>query len=587
MQIHSLTLRRASAAAASAVMLIAVAGTSAANAQTPTTTTPSTSSATTTTSTTSASSSNSGCAPLHLLLVNGTTDSSPDAATDVDGGFFSQVAIPALVEANGDNGNKGVIDRSYVNYSASFGGKPGDQSKDTYEQSVQMGITNATEMLTDLASKCPDTQVFVGGYSQGAQVASALSREIGAGEGPIPADRFAGAALFSDPTRPAGSPVFASSSQTAPAAAPGAKGDSVESVQVAATQTPAGGGIAPETTGERSFGKVADRVASFCTAGDLACDTPADAPLARMVANIAGQSSMDTQDPVSILTSVGTALGQSVIYTGASVVNDNINFDSKAGAFTVKDSGTTVLNRMVAYSDPSKRQDGISEAVAAVTKIAGMGIAAAVTVAKDVLSPQSIAQIAAAGVAGPQAAIGVLGAKVLDATVKLVPPATIDKTVNLAFKEVKSGFADNKGLAKMATDTAYWDTIAKHGSYTSTPVGTKGQTPVELATDWILALAHDLTGDQVGANSARNHDQSGPLLAALGQQSRSATEILGTTSATTTSPSTVTTAPSSASATTTPARSTSAPASAGSSSPSSSLPPVSTTTATPTHAEIN
>ncbi|MCD2135869.1 cutinase family protein [Rhodococcus qingshengii] len=553
-----------------------MAGTSAANAQTPTST-PTPSSTTTTSSTTSASAADSGCTPLHLLLVNGTTDSSPDAPTDTDGGFFSQVAIPALVEANGDNGKKGVIDRSYVNYSASFGGKPGDQSKDTYEQSVQMGITNATAMLTDLASKCPDTQVFVGGYSQGAQVASALSREIGAGEGPISADRFAGAALFSDPTRPAGSPVFASSSQTAPAAAPGAKGDSVESVQVAATATPAGGGIAPETTGERSFGKVADRVASFCTAGDLACDTPADAPLARMVANIAGQSSMDTQDPVSILTSVGTALGQSVIYTGASVVNDNINFDSKAGAFTVKDSGTTVLNRMVAYSDPSKRQDGISEAVAAVTKIAGMGIAAAVTVAKDVLSPQSIAQIAAAGVAGPQAAIGVLGAKVLNATVKLVPPATIDKTVSLAFNEVKSGFADNKGLAKMATDTAYWDTIAKHGSYTTVPVGTGGQTPVELATDWILALAHDLTGDQVGGNAPRSLDQSGPLLAALGQQSRSATEILGprTTTGTMTSPTTTTTG-----ATTATTTATSSPA-------ASSSVATSTTTATPTQAGIN
>lgn len=576
MHIHSLTLRRSSAAAATAVMLIAMAGTSAANAQTPTST-PTPSSTTTTSSPTSASAADSGCTPLHLLLVNGTTDSSPDAPTDTDGGFFSQVAIPALVEANGDNGKKGVIDRSYVNYSASFGGKPGDQSKDTYEQSVQMGITNATAMLTDLASKCPDTQVFVGGYSQGAQVASALSREIGAGEGPISADRFAGAALFSDPTRPAGSPVFASSSQTAPAAAPGAKGDSVESVQVAATATPAGGGIAPETTGERSFGKVADRVASFCTAGDLACDTPADAPLARMVANIAGQSSMDTQDPVSILTSVGTALGRSVIYTGASVVNDNINFDSKAGAFTVKDSGTTVLNRMVAYSDPSKRQDGISEAVAAVTKIAGMGIAAAVTVAKDVLSPQSIAQIAAAGVAGPQAAIGVLGAKVLNATVKLVPPATIDKTVSLAFNEVKSGFADNKGLAKMATDTAYWDTIAKHGSYTTTPVGTGGQTPVELATDWILALAHDLTGDQVGGNAPRSLDQSGPLLAALGQQSRSATEILGsrTATGTTTAPATTTSGTTTATTTTT-----SSPA-------ASSSVATSTTAATPTHAGIN
>ncbi|HEY9312855.1 cutinase family protein [Williamsia sp.] len=568
MKIRNRTTRAAAASAGTALLLIAVAGTSAAGAQTPTPSPQGT--------TSSSVAAESGCTPLHLLLVNGTTESSPGTPTDQDGGFFSQVAIPALVEANGDNGKKGVIDRSYVNYSASFGGKPGDQSKDTYEQSVQMGITNATAMLTDLASKCPDTQVFVGGYSQGAQVASALSREIGAGEGPISADRFAGAALFSDPTRPAGSPVFASSSQTAPAAAPGAKGDSVESVQVAATATPAGGGIAPETTGERSFGKVADRVASFCTAGDLACDTPADAPLARMVANIAGQSSMDTQDPVSILTSVGTALGQSVIYTGASVVNDNINFDSKAGAFTVKDSGTTVLNRMVAYSDPSKRQDGISEAVAAVTKIAGMGIAAAVTVAKDVLSPQSIAQIAAAGVAGPQAAIGVLGAKVLNATVKLVPPATIDKTVSLAFNEVKSGFADNKGLAKMATDTAYWDTIAKHGSYTTTPVGTGGQTPVELATDWILALAHDLTADQVGGNTPRSLDQSGPLLAALGQQSRSATEILGsrTTTGTTTAPATT------SGTTTATTTTTSIPA-------ASSSVATSTTAATPTHAGIN
>ncbi|NMM90672.1 cutinase [Rhodococcus sp. SRB_17] len=571
MHIHSPNLQRAAAVALAALILASVTGTSGASAQTPTTTpSPTTTKPATMTAFAPA---DSGCTPLYLLMANGTTDSSPDAPTDQDGGFFSQVAIPALLEANGTSSKKTVIDRAYVPYSASFGGKPGDQSKDTYEQSVSMGITNATAMLTDLAARCPDTQVYLGGYSQGAQVISAVSREIGAGAGPISADRFAGAALFSDPTRPAGSPVFAAPSQTAPAAAPGAKGDSVESVQVAATKTPAGGGIAPETTGQRSFGKVADRVASFCTAGDLACDTPADAPLARMVANIAGQSSMDAQDPVAILTSVGTALGQSVIYTGASVVNDNINFDSKAGAFTVKDSGTTVLNRMVAYSDPSKRRDGISEAVAAVTKIAGMGIAAAVTVAKDVLSPQSIAQIAAAGVAGPQAAIGVLGAKVLAATVKLVPPATIDKTVTLAFNEVKSGFADNKGLAKIATDTAYWDTIAKHGSYTAVPVGTGGQTPVELATEWIIALAHDLTGDQASSTGPGKPDQSGPLLAAIGQQSRSASEILGTVATV-----------GSTSSTTAPATRTAA----ATSSPAASSPVgTSTSTAAPTQAGIN
>ncbi|HEY9315025.1 cutinase family protein [Williamsia sp.] len=525
MKIRNRTTRRAAASAGTALLLIAVAGTSAAGAQTPTPAPQGT--------TSSSVAADSGCTPLHLLLVNGTTESSPGTPTDQDGGFFSQVAVPALLEANG--GDNVVVDRSYVNYAASFGGKPGDRAKDSYEQSVEMGIENATAMLSDIAQKCPDTKVFVGGYSQGAQVASAVTREIGAGSGPISADQFAGAALFSDPTRRVGSPVFASQSQTSPAAAPGAKADSVESVQVAATSTPSGGGIAPQATAQLSFGAVADRVASFCTAGDLACDTPADAPLARMVANIAGQSSMDAADPVGILTSVGTALGQSVIFTGASVVNNNINFDSKAGVFTVKDSSQTVLNRMVAYSDPSKREAGISEAVAAVNKIAGMAIGAAVTVAKTVLTPESIAQIAAAGVAGPQAALGVLGLKLLDATVKLVPPATIDKTVQLAFKEVKSGIADNKGLAKIATDTAYWDTIAKHGSYTSVPVGTGGQTPVELATDWIVALAHDLTvSGKPSTSPASPTTKSGPLLAAVGQSTRSASEILAA-SATSTS----------------------------------------------------
>jgi hypothetical protein len=203
---------------------------------------------------------------------------------------------------------------------------------------------------------------------------------------------------------------------------------------------------------------------------------------------------------------------------------------------------------MVAYSDPSKREAGISEAVAAVNKIAGMAIGAAVTLAKTVLTPESIAQIAAAGVAGPQAALGVLGLKLLDATVKLVPPATIDKTVQLAFKEVESGIADNKGLAKIATDTAYWDTIAKHGSYTSVPVGTGGQTPVELATEWIVALAHDLTvSGKPSTSSASPTTKSGPLLAAVGQSTRSASEILA---AAATSTSTV--------PTTSPARTTSA-----------------------------
>lgn len=509
--------------------VIALSAVPAVSAAQPSSTTPTTAESSAAESSTSAPDSSS-CPQLHLVVVNGTTESSVDAPIDQDSGFFAQVTVPAMQQAN--SGGETLLDRSYVNYPASYGGKPGDSSSDTYSQSREIGIENGEKIIADIAAACPDTKFFISGYSQGADIAATLTRNIGAGDGPIDGAHLAGAARFSDPTRAEGEPVF-SSGNTSPAPAPGAFGDSVKQVQVAAS-APGGGGIATgarETAGG-SFGSVAGRVASWCTPGDLACDTPANAPLAKMVANISGEIKTNTQDPVGILTSVASALGQTVLYTGASVINNDIDFDSKAGHFTVKDSSKTVLNRMVAYSDPAKQQaDGIDEAISAVTKIAGMGIGAAVTVAKDFLNPASIAQIAAAGVAGPQAVLGVLGAKVLGAAVKLVPPATIDNTVKRAFDEVKQGITDNKGLVKLATDTQYWDTIAKHGSYASTPVGPNGETAVDLTTQWIVALAHDLAGTSPTAegNSAGSSstDRSGPLLGAVGEAVGSATEILG------------------------------------------------------------
>lgn len=486
----------------------------------------------TSSSTTTAQAEASDCPVLQLVLINGTTESAVGMSPDEDSGFLSQVAVPAVMEANeqaGTSSGQPVVGRIYVPYSASFGGKPGDSSTDPYAKSVQMGIDNARQILEGISQQCPDTKVFMSGYSQGGQAASAIVRDIGHGKGPIPGDKLAGAALYSDPTREAGSPVFpGSTSQTSPQPAPGSTGEAISQVRLGQAGVPAGGGIAPNTA-DRGFGSVAGRVASFCSAGDLACDTPADAPIAKMVANIAGQSTLDPDDPIAALTSVSAAVGQSVLYTGASVVNDNIDFNSRAGQFEVKQSSETVLNRMVRYSDPANQADGISEAVTALTKVAGMAIGAAVTVAKDVLSPQSIAQIAAAGVAGPQAAALAFGARLLDATVQLVPSATVDKAAKLAFREIEQGVVDNKGLVRMAFDTQYWETVAKHGSYNAVPVGVAGQTPVELTKDWVVALAHDLTSRSGGAGKlpgTSSADWSGPLLAAAGQSVLSATQIL-------------------------------------------------------------
>lgn len=467
------------------------------------------------------------CPVLHLVVVPGTTEIDENSSPDADSGFFSRLTVPAMRDANSGDGP--ALERSYVPYPASFGGKPGDRSAVPYAQSVDIGVENTTKMISDIAARCPGTKVFLSGYSQGGEVASQVTREIGAGTGPVDADHFAGAALFSDPTRAEGEDVIASGGST-PAPAPGTDGAAVDTVQLApavAAAAPAGGGIAP-TPKIAGFGAVSDRVASYCTAGDLACDTPVDAPAAKLVASIAGQSSMDTRDPVRILTDVSTAVGRTALMTGASVINDNIDFDSKAGRFEVNSSSETVLSKMAKYSDPSatSTDEMIDEAVGAVTKIAGMAIGAAITVAKDVITPETIGQLATVGLTNPPAALGILATKVLSSAVKLVPPATIDSAVDVAFKEVSNTIDENAGLAQLVTDTSYWNTATKHGSYDSVPVGSKGETPVELTVRWIVALAADLTGDQSLADKVGAVIKQGAALFATTDTVRSAGSIL-------------------------------------------------------------
>nr|WP_256985381.1 cutinase family protein [Rhodococcus sp. 06-1059B-a] len=533
-----------------AVLLASASGVAAAQPSTTPTPPPSQPSSTSPTTTTTPSSTGGDCAPLQLVVVPGTTEIDENTSSTTDSGFFSRVTVPAMQDAN--SGKTQALDRNYVAYPASFGGKPGDRSAVPYNQSRDIGVENTQNLITDIAARCPGAKFFVSGYSQGGDVASEVLRDIGAGTGPIAADDLAGGALFSDPTRAQGEDILPGGAST-PAPAPGTDGAAVGTVKLApavASTAPAGGGIAP-TPSVGDFGAVADRVTSFCTPGDLACDTPTDAPAAKLVASIAGQSSMDTRDPVRILTDVSSAVGRSALLTGASVINDNIDFDSKAGRFEVSAAPETVLSKMAKYSDPSSTStdEVIDEAVGAVTKIAGMAIGAAITVAKDVITPETIGQLATVGLANPPAALAILATKVATSTVKLVPPATIDSAVNVAFDEVSKTIDENSGLAQLVTDTSYWNTATKHGSYGSVPVGSRGETPVELTVRWIVALAADLTGDQTLADKVGAVLKRSAQLFATTDTVRSAGSILSahaTIGARPTSPATSTAAPSSA-----------------------------------------
>lgn len=128
----------------------------------------------------------------------------------------------------------------------------------------------------------------------------------------------------------------------------------------------------------------------------------------------------------------------------------------------------------------------------AVLKIGTIAVNAVVTVAKTVLTPANITEIAAAGLSNPAAGLAVLGTKLLGALPQLVPPSTATRLVGQAFTAVTSTVTDNTGLIDTTNWVRYSDALASRGTYKSDPVTATGQSPVQYATAWLQALTDDL-----------------------------------------------------------------------------------------------
>ncbi|QIS09737.1 cutinase family protein [Nocardia arthritidis] len=132
----------------------------------------------------------------------GHRESAPDADPHTDSGFLGDAVLgPLMVRA------AGKVDRAYVPYQAAFGGVNGGAAV-PYSESVTGGIERTRHMVRDEATRCPNTDFAIVGYSQGSHVASMFVQEVGQGHGLIPAEKVAGAALFADPTRNPNAPLF-------------------------------------------------------------------------------------------------------------------------------------------------------------------------------------------------------------------------------------------------------------------------------------------------------------------------------------------------------------------------------------------
>ncbi|BDT85604.1 cutinase family protein [Nocardia cyriacigeorgica] len=369
-----------------------------------------------------------------MLGVQGTGESSPGASETADTGMLGHL-LGAVVAAAPD-----LVARTYIPYPAAFGGAVGTGGgTDPYTHSVGVGVAALTDTAGRIATACPGTALAAVGYSQGAQVVSQLARTVGAGQGPVAADRVAGVALYSDPERAPGAPVIPGRpGQLAPDPAPGTTGAAVS--QVAFTPAPApGGGIA--TTPGIDYGALTGRVADICVEGDLSCSAPDRAALLQVAAQIAAQA--DLRDPIAALGSIQSLLSGVLGDAWTTVVNNDFQIGPGWADYQ---PAASLSQRLIDAADPRNPPPGPDEA----TRAAGRWAQITTAVAADPLTqlPRLTAQLSA------------------------------------AFGQLVT---DNADLLDPWVWLRYTDIPARHTGYAATGLLATGAA-------WMTALAHDLAG---------------------------------------------------------------------------------------------
>lgn len=377
----------------------------------------------------------SHCPGLLVLGVQGTGESTPTANPDVTGGMLGTMAGPMLAQ--------GVdIEQLNIPYEASFGGAPGTgPGTAPFAASVDQATARLNATAAEVVSRCPQTMLAVAAYSQGAVAAAEFARQVGAGQGPVPADRVAGVALFSDGTRPAGGAPFPGApGQMTPSPAPGTNGAATS--QVLFPIPPASGGIAPDEAG---FGALSGRVGEFCAPGDLACDAPDRAAVLRTAAALAARANL--HDPFAAFGSIGAAWQQTTAAAASAVVLNDIQVDG-AGVNYVPSA--SVSDRIADAADPRTAVLDAGQAQATAEKVNSIVGAVAADPLRQL--PQLAGQIGAA---------------------------------------VQAEMAANADLLNPSTIMSYADPVGNHTSY-----GGDGAT--QQAAAWFGALSRDIAASRGG-----------------------------------------------------------------------------------------
>lgn len=137
----------------------------------------------------------------------------------------------------------------------------------TYDDSQAAGRARLEEELRATHEACPATDFILVGFSQGAVIAGDVAAAIGAGAGPVPAERVAGVALIADGRR--------DPAQSATVSVP------VAGVGLELALAPLNAAVQPIVPGATmrgprpgGFGELTAKVAQICAPADAVCDAP-------------------------------------------------------------------------------------------------------------------------------------------------------------------------------------------------------------------------------------------------------------------------------------------------------------------------
>ncbi|MGS2807693.1 cutinase family protein [Nocardia sp. MW-W600-9] len=415
------------------------------------------------------------CPVLYVLGVQGGEEG--DVASGSDTGALGQVFGP-LTAAVGQ-----AVQRAYIPF-----GHSGDGSSLAYDDAVTAATDQLEQAAAAVETRCPDTRLAVAGYAHGAAAADRFATRVGAGSSTVDADRVAAVALLANPARQLGTPVLPGRPQAhTPSAAPGTGGAHVSTITLLNSAL-TGAGITATTTAPTGYGTLTGRVADLCVGGDATCDTAPGSPLATTVANIAARS--DLRDPIAAISTIATALSTTVFTTAVGVVNDDLSGTSLDQLSY--DPAKTLGQRLAEASDPATTPPSQADALSALFKLGTIGLNAAISVARTVITPATVAELATVGMADPLAAVGILGTKLAAAVVQLVPPQTASRWVNDAFDAITSTVTAPDQLYTLAGSAQYSDTTGRHGSYDSVPATGTGESALRAVSAWFTAVARDL-----------------------------------------------------------------------------------------------